>query len=247
MEDRKGNSFEPGEDPLVTKLVPEYLEELEKARQEIILLEQEKENFEATENEEFEDDLTEEDEKPNYAQYLKRQITDLKYSVKEDKTKIKILTGGKNRKGSQKSFKAIGADMGALGAQLKTLMQKIEPVDQEIKELEEKLTPYNEILENLKEAKKKYTELQKRFIERLREARGKLSEAECVTLVLDILKGKLTGHLENYVASHRQEVIAAVENWWDKYKVMLITIKNQERDVSDKLQTLVKKLGYVIQ
>jgi type I restriction enzyme M protein len=99
MEDRKGNSFEPGEDPLVVRLVPEYLEELEKARQEIIILEQEKESFEATENEEYEAEEIEEDEKPNYAQYLKGQITELKNRIKEDKSKIRILTGNKNKKG----------------------------------------------------------------------------------------------------------------------------------------------------
>jgi len=212
MEDRKGNSFEPGEDPLVVRLVPEYLEELEKARQEIIILEQEKESFEATENEEYEAEEIEEDEKPNYAQYLKGQITELKNRIKEDKSKIRILTGNKNKKGVQKSFQEMSANMGLLEAQLKTLMKKIEPVEQEIRELEEKLAPYNEILEKLKEAKKKYKELQRRFIERLREARERLTETECVTLVLEILKGKLTGYLESYVSAHRHEVIAAVEN-----------------------------------
>jgi len=241
MEDKRDNSFEPGEDPLVIRLVPEYLEELEKARQEIILLEQEKENFEATENEELEGEETEGDEKPNYAQFLKGQIANLKYSIKEDKTKIKILTGGKNKKGTKESFTEMGADM---GAQLKTLMEKIEPVENEIKELEGKLAPYNETLEKLKEAKKKYKELQKRFMERLREAREKLTETECLTLVLDILKGKLTGHLKSYVASHRQEVIAAVENCWDKYKVTMKQIEKERDRVAKHLSDLVGGLGY---
>jgi type I restriction enzyme M protein len=245
MEDRKGNSFEPGEDPLVVRLVPEYLEELEKARQEIIILEQEKESFEATENEEYEAEEIEEDEKPNYAQYLKGQITELKNRIKEDKSKIRILTGNKNKKGVQKSFQEMSANMGLLEAQLKTLMERIEPVEQEIRELEEKLAPYNEILEKLKEAKKKYKELQRRFMERLRGARERLTETECVTLVLEILKGKLTGYLESYVSAHRQEVIAAVENWWDKYKVTLKQIE-QERDKDSKnLSELVGGLGYV--
>ncbi len=244
MEDKRDNNFEPREDPLVTRLVPEYLEELEKARQEIILLEQEKENFEATESEEFEGDETEEDERPDYAQFLKGQIANLKYSIKEDKTKIKILTGGKNRKGSKQSFEEMSADTGLLEAQLKTLMEKIEPVEQEIRELEEKLAPYNEILEKLKEAKKKYKELQRRFIERLREAREGLTENECVTLVLEILKGKLTGHIESYVDAHRQDVIAAVQNWWDKYKVTLRDIALRQEIGEEKMQQIMVNLGY---
>jgi type I restriction enzyme M protein len=244
MEDRRGNSFEPGEDPLVTRLVPEYLEELEKAKHEILLLEQEKEAFEATENEEFEGEEADEDEKPNYAQFLKGQIANLKYSIKEDKAKIKILTGGKNKKGTKESFTEMGADMGALAAQLKTLMEKIEPIENEIKDLEEKLAPYNEILEKLKEAKKKYRELQRRFIERLREAKERLKETECITLVLEILKGKLTGHLESYVASHRQEVISAVENWWDKYKTTLSEIKAARIQSEFEVDDLMKTLAY---
>lgn len=244
MEDNRDNSFEPGEDPLVTRLVPEYLEELEKARQEITVLEQEKENFESTENDEFEGDEAEEDERPNYAQFLKEQIADLKYSIKEDKAKVKILTGGKNRKGAQKSSEQMHADMGLLEAQLKTLIEKIEPVEKEIKELEEKLAPYNEILEKLKKAKKKYKELHRRFIERLREAREKLSDAECVTIVLEILKGKLTVNLESYVTAHRQEVIAAVENWWDKYKVTMNGIEEQREQMRYRLSNVLKGLNY---
>ncbi len=245
IEDKRDNSFEPGEDPLVSRLVPEYLEELEKARQGITLLEQGKENFEATENEEFEGDENEEDERPNYAQFLREQIANLKYSIKEDKAKVKILTGGKNRKGAQKSSEQMRADMGLLEAQLKTLMEKIEPIEKEIRELEEKLAPYNEILEKLKEAKKKYKELQRRFIERLWEARERLTETECVALVLEILKGKLTGNLESYVTAHRQEVIAAVENWWDKYKVTLEEIKKEREKLTKELDNLVTGLGYV--
>jgi len=244
MEDRKGNSFEPEEDPLVVRLVPQYLEELEKARQEIIILEQEKESFEATENEEYEVEETEEDEKPNYAQYLKGQIAELKNSIKEEKAKIKILTGNKNKKGSQKTFQEMGADMEPFEAQLKTLMEKIEPVEQGIRELEDKLAPYNEILEKLKEAKKKYKELQRRFMERLWEARGRLTEPECVTLVLEILKGRLTGHLESYVSAHRQEVIAAVENWWDKYKVTLKEIEKRRGETSEALSLMLNRIGY---
>ncbi|MDP2725705.1 MAG: N-6 DNA methylase, partial [Syntrophales bacterium] len=193
MEDRKGNNFEPGEDPLVVRLVPEYLEELVNARQEIARLEQEKEAFEEQENEEYyEGEEDEEDgERPNYAQELKRQIADLKNIIKEDKGKIKILTGAKKTKGSIKFYEDMGADTGQLEAQLGTLSAKIAPAEKSIGKLEEQLAPYNDILEKLKEARKQFKTLQRRFIERLRKARDTMTDYDCAALVLEILKGKL--------------------------------------------------------
>ncbi|MDO8723503.1 MAG: N-6 DNA methylase [Syntrophales bacterium] len=245
MEDRKGNNFEPGEDPLVVRLVPEYLGELVNARQEIVRLEQEKEAFEEQENEEYEGEEDEDDgERPNYAQELKRQIADLKNIIKEDKGKIKILTGAKKTKGSIKFYEEMGADTGQLEAQLGILSAKIAPAEKSIGKLEEQLAPYNDILEKLKEAKKQFKTLQRRFIERLREARDTMTDDECMVLVLEIMKGKLIGHLEAYVAAHRQEVIAAFENWWDKYKVTLRKIITEREKRTSAFEKLIKKLDY---
>jgi type I restriction enzyme M protein len=245
MEDRKGNNFEPGEDPLVVRLVPEYLEELVNARQEIARLEQEKQAFEAQENEEYEgEDEGDEGDRPNYAQELKKQIADLKNIIKEDKGKIKILTGAKKTKGSIKFFEEMGADTGPLQAHLRELLAKIAPAEESIGNLEAKLAPYNDILEKLKEAKKQFKTLQRRFIERLREARDTMTDDECAALVLEILKGKLTGHLEVYVAAHRQEVVAAFENWWDKYKATLRKIITEREKRTSAFEKLIKKLDY---
>ena len=246
MEDRKGNNFEPGEDPLVVRLVPEYLEELVNARQEIVRLEQEKEAFEAQENEEYEgEDEGDEGDRPNYAQELKKQIADLKNIIKEDKGKIKILTGAKKTKGSIKFYEEMGADTGPLQAHLRELLAKIAPAEESIRKLEEQLAPYNDILEKLKESKKQLKTLQRRFIEQLREARDTMTDDDCAALVLKILKGKLSGHLEAYVAAHRQEVVAAFENWWDKYKVTLNEIKTNKKFIESSLSKMMLSLGYI--
>ena len=245
MEDRKGNNFEPGEDPLVVRLVPEYLEELVNARQEIVRLEQEKEAFEAQENEEYEgEDEGDEGDKPNFAQELKKQIPDLKNIIKEDKGKIKILTGAKRTKGSIKFYEEMGADTGPLQVHLRELLAKIAPAEESIGNLEAKLAPYNDTLEKLKESKKQFKTLQRRFIERLREARDTMTDDECAALVLEILKGKLTGHLEVYVAAHRQEVVAAFENWWDKYKVTMRQIEDERSKTGRELSIILDQLGY---
>ena len=149
MEEARGNHFDLADDLLVTRLIPDYLDELEQARQDIVRLEQEKE-----------------------------------------------------------------------------------------------LQPHVKLTSQLKEAKKRFKELQKKFIKRLHEARNALSDDECRNLVLDILNEKLTGHLESYVTAHRQEVIAAVENWWGKYRVTLRDIEGERKTAAMKLATFIGEIGY---
>lgn len=246
MEDRKENNYDPGEDPLVVRLVPEYLEELVNARQEISRLEQEKEVFEAQENDEDAvDEEEEEGERPNYAERLKSQIKELKNTIKEDKAKIKLLSGSQKTKGTIKHYETAGADTAPLRSQLTDITDRITPVEEEIRQLEELLAPYNEILERLKTAKREFKALQQRFIVRLRDAREKMTDAACTALVLDILKNKLASHLESYIAAHRQEVVAAFENWWEKYKVTMEQIKTERSRAFSKLEKMIRGIGYV--
>lgn len=46
------------------------------------------------------------------------------------------------------------------------------------------------------------------------------------------------------MTAHRQEVIAAVENWWDKYRVTLRDIEGKRADTVDKLSEFMGELGY---
>jgi len=246
MEDKKENNYEPEEDPLVVRLVPEYLEELVNARQEISRLEQEKEAFEAKESDDYEgDEEDEEGSPPNFAEILKDRVKELKNEIKEDKARIKVLSGAGKTKGSIKYFEAAGADTAPLQKQLQELMARVAPVEEEIRQIEEQLAPYNEILEKLKDAKKQYKILQQRFIERLREARERMSDEACVALVFDILKGKLAHHLQSYIAAHRQEIIAAFENWWEKYRVTMEQIKIERRRAENEFEKMIGVIGYV--
>jgi len=227
------------------RLLPDYLAELEQARQKVMSLEQEKEAFEAGENEDgSENDITEEGERPNYAKELKDQIRELKHSIKEPQKLIKTLTGSSKKAGSIAFHKAKGEDTKTLVAQVKELEAKVEPVEAKIIELEMKLKPYEEILEKLKAAKKQLRDLQRKFVKRLNEAREALSQEECRELVLDILREKLEGHLGAYVSAHRQVVIAAVENWWEKYRVTMIEIESELRKVRKQMEKQMEELGF---
>ena len=78
----------------------------------------------------------------------------------------------------------------------------------------------------------------------MHEAREALSDDDCQDLVLDILYEKLAGHLDSYVTAHRQEVIAVVENCWDKYRVTLRDIEGERESAAKKLGVITEGLGY---
>lgn len=247
LEENRGNHLdELAEDPLVLRLLPDYLEEIEQARQEVLNLEQEKEAFEAGESEEdLEDEAEEGEDRPNYAKQLKDRIKELKHDIRDDQKQIKTLGGTAKKKGSIKFQQAKGDETRELEGLLKGLKERVKPLEARIRELEEKLRPYNEILENLKAAKKQLKDLQRKFIKRLNEARAALSKDECRGLVLDILREKLEGHLDSYVAGHRQLVIAAVENWWDKYRITLAEIENKREKATSRMNKYFEKMRYV--
>jgi len=107
-------------------------------------------------------------------------------------------------------------------------------LEAEIKALKKELASIRKTLKALKAE----------LLKRLGQARAVLTAEQCQLLVLNIASDDLATQLERYVAAHRQQVIAAVENWWDKYKVTLRDIE-AERDVAVKrLAKFVRELGY---
>jgi type I restriction enzyme M protein len=72
-----------------------------------------------------------------------------------------------------------------------------------------------------------------------------LDEPAAAKLLLIILHDDMRAIVERYVAQHRQLVVAAFENWWDKYKVTLTEIERDRDAAAKQLQTYLKGLGYV--
>jgi type I restriction enzyme M protein len=71
-----------------------------------------------------------------------------------------------------------------------------------------------------------------------------LGEPAAARLVLGILRADLEAILARYIATQRQEVVAAFENWWDKYAVTLNRLERERATASERLMTLLKGLGY---
>lgn len=104
----------------------------------------------------------------------------------------------------------------------------------------------------LKEWKRQLTALKKDikaqeqgFAERLNAAVDALDEDGAAALLLAILRNDMQVILDRYISAQRQQVVAAFENWWDKYRVTLTAIESERDAAATMLQRFVGTLGYV--
>ncbi|MCG5494655.1 type I restriction-modification system subunit M [Ectothiorhodospira variabilis] len=72
-----------------------------------------------------------------------------------------------------------------------------------------------------------------------------LDEPAAAELVGTILHNDLKGILERYIRQQRQQVIAAFETWWDKYRVTLGEIEAERDAAARELRGYLEGLGYV--
>ena len=114
----------------------------------------------------------------------------------------------------------------------------------QIADLETKLAPYEKIRDQLKAARKRLRELEEALLERLDSARAGLTTAQARDLVLDLAREALARVLTAGATAHRQQVIAAVENLWDKYCVSLAAREEARSEISQRLGGMLKELGY---
>jgi type I restriction enzyme M protein len=98
---------------------------------------------------------------------------------------------------------------------------------------------------SLSEAKAQMRALHKGLAERLEAAQAGMDATQARVLVLDLLKAELRQELDRRMAAHRQTVVAAVEEWWDKYRVTLAEVEDKRAVSMRHLHGLVKELGYV--
>jgi len=83
------------------------------------------------------------------------------------------------------------------------------------------------------------------FIKHFNDAVGKIDKEKAEGMVLDIFRESLDGIASSYVSKNRQTIIGAFENWWDKYRIMLVEIEKERDESSRKLTGFLKGLGYV--
>jgi type I restriction enzyme M protein len=116
-----------------------------------------------------------------------------------------------------------------------------ETTDEEAQLSEEQLKA---LKSELSAVKKKLKTKEADFTKRLKEARAELDEHAGRELVLGILRADLDASLGRYVADHRQQIVAAFESWWDKYRVTLASIEEERDAAAAKLRGFLGELGY---
>ncbi|MEO0406530.1 MAG: N-6 DNA methylase [Cyanobacteria bacterium P01_A01_bin.135] len=253
-EDKPTQKEDPLSHKVVGKLVPRYLQELEAAEAEVARLVQEKEEFEQK-------DIEESDEaQDDYVTQLRKKRSEfdekrksLKKDIKEGKDEIKYLLRGERvkDKGSIAAQKKMGNDTTILEKKLDELQSYVQPIEQkiefliaEIQAIDEKLKPYTDIVDKLSKSRSDLRKLKKDLIIRLQAANKALDNRNAQQLILQLLQEELMIQLERYMVEHRQVVVMAVENWWDKYRVTLGEIEAKDAEVSQRLNNVLKSLGY---
>ncbi|MBO1540471.1 class I SAM-dependent DNA methyltransferase [Pseudomonas sp. OA65] len=97
----------------------------------------------------------------------------------------------------------------------------------------------------LTKVKKQLKNRQENFASHLNQAVDGLNEQQAAELLLTILHNDMQAIVERYIAAQRKQLVAAFENWWDKYRVTLNEIE-QKRDAAAKaLHGFLKGLEYV--
>jgi type I restriction enzyme M protein len=72
-----------------------------------------------------------------------------------------------------------------------------------------------------------------------------LSAEQAAELLLTILHNDMRAIVERYIAAQRKAIVAAFENWWDKYRVTLTEIEGKRDAAAQALQGFLKGLRYV--
>lgn len=97
----------------------------------------------------------------------------------------------------------------------------------------------------LAEVKKTLKAKQDQFTAELNKGVDGLTEEGAAELLLEILHDDMARILTRYIAAQRGQIVAAFENWWDKYRVTLTEIEGARAEATDKLAGFLKGLGYV--
>ena len=93
--------------------------------------------------------------------------------------------------------------------------------------------------------KKQIKAEEKGFAQRLNEAVDALDEAGAAELLLTIMRNDMQTILDRYVAAQRQQVVAAIELWWEKYKITLTQLEGSRELAAKQLKSFLAELRYV--
>lgn len=131
-----------------------------------------------------------------------------------------------------------------LDAQIKVAAQSGDDEDDEPADDAPSAAEPADLKKNLAVVKKEQKAIQQEFITKLGKARAELTAAQECDLVLCLARIEVAIHLDNYANIRRQQVIAALENWWAKYAISMHQIGVERLAITAQLNHMFRELGY---
>lgn len=242
----------------IQRIIPDYIHELTNTEARVANLQQQRRDFEQggdEENGEDDDEFLDEsagdeengngDVTRNYAKELEERLkanrAHLKEVEKQLETRQRAKKNGKAANIQAQTLPYFETDEPDIGAQL---AKEAEELSLEIAELDAKLEPYRQIKAQLAVAQKRLRQLKEiaYLVKTIEDSYAALTSQECEEIVLNIAHDDLASELERYLLLHRQQVIATVENWWDKYRITLQDIRAARDEAEKKLAKLLQGL-----
>jgi len=95
------------------------------------------------------------------------------------------------------------------------------------------------------EVKKRLKTKKESFNSHLNQAVDGLTPKAAADLLLTILHNDMQAIVERYIAAQRKQIVAAFDNWWDKYRITLTEIEQKRDAAALTLQGFLRGLGYV--
>ncbi len=148
------------------------------------------------------------------------------------------------------SFVAEIAKLEARKVELEAQIKAATATPEEGEEDEDDAEPVDEA--KIKRWKKKLAEIKKtlksrkdQFTAELNKGVDDLTDKAAAKLLLKILHEDMQKILTSYIAAQRGQIVAAFENWWDKYHVTLTEIEGARAQATKKLAGFLKDLKYV--
>jgi type I restriction enzyme M protein len=182
-----------------------------------------------------------------FAGLVEAWATSIRAALEDDKVKDNPLDHPLTKR-LLPQYLADIAECEAKKAELDATVNTAQPSEEkeETDESEEKLSDdeIKALKKDLAAAKKKLKALQTDFVKQLEAATGRLDEAGARELVLGILRRQLDAILSRYVSNRRQQVGAAFESWWDKYRVTLTKVEQDRDATTQRLRGFLGTLGY---
>ncbi|KWF79232.1 restriction endonuclease subunit M [Burkholderia cepacia] len=141
-----------------------------------------------------------------------------------------------------------------LDSQIKAAGPKDIEEDEEIAEAEEEGADDEDAVDEaqIKAWKKEVNAVKKQlkakkdsFAAHINAAVDGLTPEDAAELLLTILHNDMKSIVERYIADQRKTIVAAFENWWDKYRVTLTEIEGKRDAAAKALQGFLKGLRYV--